>query len=1047
LDPDDQLVMRRPRRRTLALLALLVLFLAVALIAWIQRRAIATDIIDSELERRGVRGSYEIAAIGPMTERLENVVIGDPERPDLVARWVEIELSYGLRAPRVGRITARGVRLRGRLVDGKLSLGEVDKLLPPPTGAPFRLPDLDVDLADASMALATPAGNLGLAVEGRGNLADGFEGRLAAAGRGLALGDCSLAAPRALVGISIANTRPRIDGPAQGGELACGQELALRRPVLDLELLLTEGLDGWLGRSRVEAAQVRAAGGGTGPVRGRISFSGDAERTRGRIALAGADARSGDVAAARLILDAAYDVQPRAGGYRIAGTAAAQGLTSGRGALRPATDALRSLGGTPIAPIGAALADAVERAGRALDLRGQFALASAAGGGGLQIERLTATSGSGARLSLSDGRGVAIDLGSGAATVDGRISLAGGGFPEMRGALRQAGFGAPVEGTVEIAPIQAGGARLALREIRFAAAGDGTTRVDTVAAVDGPLDGGHVAGLLVPIEGRFGRGGLRFGERCTPASFRSLRYGTLELGATRLSLCPFERALLWRQAGGSLRGGADVAGLRLAGRLGSSPIRLESAGFRFTVAEPGFSGRGVAIRLGSPGYVNRLDLASLSGRFTRRGIEGRFAGGAGQIANVPLLLSEAQGRWQVIGGEAAVDGAMRVADDAELPRFHPLETRDFRLTLADNRIDADGWLTDPETGTQVLHADIGHALDSGRGRAVLDVPGIRFDPSYQPEELTRLTTGVVALVDGELKGRGEIAWSPEGTTSSGTFSTEKMNLAAAFGPVQGLSTTVHFSDLLGLETPPGQRAEVDLIQAGIDAYDGTIRYQLLPDLRVRVESGYWPFAGGELFLDETVLDFSQPSAKQLTFRVVGMDAAAFVQEMEFSNIAATGTFDGTVPMVFDQRGGRIVRGHLLAREGGGVVSYVGELTDRQLGAYGKLAFDALKSLRYSKLSIVLDGSLEGEFIAEVELDGIARNAPAPSGLAGYAINQLAKIPFEFNITARGPFRSIISMMRSFEDPTALIQSALPAELRDRPTTSTTVQPQESEIVR
>jgi hypothetical protein len=383
-------------------------------------------------------------------------------------------------------------------------------------------------------------------------------------------------------------------------------------------------------------------------------------------------------------------------------------------------------------------------------------------------------------------------------------------------------------------------------------------------------------------------------------------------------------------------------------------------------------------------------------------------------------------------------------------------TKDFALDLSGNRITATGWLQEPATGTRVARADILHALDTGTGRALIDVPGIRFDPALQPERLTPLTTGVVALVNGTVQGDARIDWSPNGTSSTGTFSTKGMNLAATFGPVENLTTTIRFTDLLNLVTAPGQEAEVGVVRTGIDVFDGRIRYQLLPGLRVRVESGRWPFAGGELFLEETVLDFSKPSEKRLTFRVTGMDAARFVQQMEFSNISVTGTFDGIIPMLFDERGGRIVGGRLIARPEGGTLSYIGELTDKQLGAYGKLAFDALKSLRYNKLAVVLNGALDGEFIAGIELDGIARDpsvAVSPGGgirgmIANRALTQLAKIPFEFNITVRGPFRAVIGTARSLRDPTNLLQTVLPEMIRNQPaTTPKPVQPKESETVR
>ena len=73
----------------------------------------------------------------------------------------------------------------------------------------------------------------------------------------------------------------------------------------------------------------------------------------------------------------------------------------------------------------------------------------------------------------------------------------------------------------------------------------------------------------------------------------------------------------------------------------------------------------------------------------------------------------------------------------------------------------------------------------------------------------------------------------------------------------------------------------------------------------------------------------------------------------------------------------------------------GALTEAQLGAYGKLAFDALKSLRYNKLTINLDGALDGEFVAGIELDGIARDAAMTSVGTGGGITVRSDVAEEW----------------------------------------------------
>ncbi len=1047
---------RRRRRWPWVIAGLVLLVLVLLLAAWLMRRTIAADFIDRELESRGVQATYELKQVGFRTQRIENLVIGDPRRPDLTAQWVEIEVSLGLRSARVDVIRARGVRIRGRIVGGRVSLGQIDRLLPPPSGRPFRLPNQVVEIADAGIGLETPAGPVGLALSGRGNLSNGFNGSIAAVARGLRFGRCGISDVAARGAVRVRAQRPTFVGPTHIGSVRCGDRLQLDHPHFALNITLNEAFNAWTGRSEVAANAFRTGDTRLAGLRGGLSFDGGLGRMTGDMDLAAVAARVSQFRTARIGIDGRYIVSLRSGDFALGGNASAQGLIVPPSLLSNVAGAFRSTVGTPVGPIGDALASAVDRAGTVSSVRGRLRVVNGGGFGAARFEQLDALTRSGLRLAVRGGSGITYYWPANAVRTDAAFALRGGGLPEARFRLNQPRAGGPIQGTARIAPMAAGGARLQLGGIRFSNDGTGRTRIETVATMDGPLDVARFTGLVVPVHGHFAGGGFIFGERCVQASFRQLQVQSLRVGPATLPLCPNGRALLWKAPGGRIQGGAIVGGPRLAGRLGSSPISIASDRASFALLDRSFAASNLRLLLGRPEWLSRLNVGTLTGRFAGRGVGGAFAGLSGRVGNVPLLFDQGRGGWNLAGGELMVRGGLRVADAGERARFHPLVSNDFRLRLYENRITAGGLLRNPASGTAVTRASLEHDLGNGVGRALLDVPGITFDPAFQPEALTPLTTGVVALVGGPLAGRGQINWRPGSTTSTGSFTVTDMDLAAPFGPVEGLTTTVNFTDLLGLESAPGQQANVALIRTGIDVVDGNIRYQILPGQRVRIEAGRWPFAGGELVLRETLLDFSQPSTKRLTFEVVGLQAANFIQQMEFANIAATGTFDGIIPMEFDITGGRVIGGRLAAREEGGTLSYVGELSEQQLGIYGNMAFEALRSLRYSRLTIALDGSLAGEFFTRIQLDGIARD-PSLTGitagglrglLARRALSQLAALPFRFNIQVRGPFRAIIGTTRSLEDPSLLIQPVLPQELQNLPTTvtpaATPVQTQESE---
>ena len=1026
-----------PRLIGLVLIGLLVFLVAVALILWTQRRPLATDIVKRELERRGVQSSFTIERVGLRTQQVRNLVIGDPRRPDLTAEVAQIQMRIKWNGQvEFYRVVARGVRLRGRVVGNRVSWGQVDRLLPPPSGKPFSLPDISVDLADTSIALATPMGPIGIAIEGAGNLTGGFRGRLAAASPALDAGRCTLTGMRASLNVGVAARRPQVRGPLFAERFACPEsDIAIAQLRFEIASRFSEGFDRFNGRGRMSALALSAGVNRLERLNAELSFGGEPTRILGKVRLAAGSARMAQLTAGRTMLDGSYLLNAARGHVTLFADYGATGVDLDPALTAELRGALGGAGGTPLEPLAEALGASIERATRAMSARGSLRLVNVAGGGAVRVETADVRSASGARIEVGgEGDGISYYWPSNRLRIDGLVRTAGGGLPTAELALSMPRGGGPASGTLRMAPYAAGGARLALAPLRFAAQPNGGTRIDTVATIDGPISGGNVTGLVVPVSGVVGPGSsLAFGRGCVPVRFAALRLGGLRLGRTSLPVCATGPAVFFRQSDGDIALRAATSNLALNGRLGSSPFALRAGRVAMTGSR-GFALTGVAARLGNPQAPILLNAPRLAGTFSGSGIRGTFAGADATIGRVPIKLTEADGRWLYYRNRLTVNGAATASDiGAPEPRFYPLRSEDLSFSLAGSDIRAGGSLRHPGTGALVTNVAITHDLGSGQGGATLDVPGLAFrQGGLQPEMITRLTEGVIALVNGTVTGQGRIAWNGQGeVTSTGEFSTEGTDLAAAFGPVTGLAGTIRFTDLLGLETAPDQTARVATINPGILVENGVITYQLLPGQLVRIQAGRWPFMGGELILRETVLNLGRPSPKRLTFEVRGFNARMFVDSFGFGEaIQAEGIFDGVLPMIFDDAGGRIVGGRLDSRAPGGRLAYNGVVNRANLGTAGNLAFNALRDLRYRSMIIRLDGDLAGEFGTRLTIDGV--------GLAGSNGTQrlisrfVGRIPLKFNVSITGPFRALIATAKSMRDPRALIQTTYDIPLEGVP---------------
>lgn len=1022
--------MRVPTTMKSRIFALLALVVIVALaVLWARRTPIAEHYIERALAERRVRASYSVSQIGLRTQRIENLVLGDPARPDLVARSVEVDIGYGLAAPRVVAVRARGVRIFGRADSAGLHLGELDKFRDPKSSAPFSLPDIALTLDDARARIETPLGPLGLIIDGAGNLHDGFAGKAAALMRDVKAGGCVTPRVTAYLDVQMRDGgSPHLSGPVRAEALGCADgAVTLAGLSLRPDVMLSPALDRWQGTIGAESKALRASGVVANAPQLRLSFDGSAKGTRGE---GGLDARGLSV----------------------------EGLDA-----RALRSMARSASSTPVGPLLERLADGVGALQTDTRIESRFAFDQQGSKAALHIHALALSGARGTRIALGEGGRIDLSLPDMRWALVGGMTSGGGGLPEMALRLRPVAGGG-MAGEMFVQPYAAGGARLDLAPVRFAAGGGGETRITTSFTLDGPMPDGRLRGLTMPVVATWGSRGLIVNPGCAPVSFGSLKTGSLILERYSGRACPVDGGMLVSRGGG-LGGGLALGQTSLIGRIGESPMRLEARSVRYVLRD-GFALADAALSMGAADAPVLLSTARLEGRTLASGIGGSAQGIEAKIGTVPLLVREGSATWGFAKGALALKGRILVLDDATPDRFNPIESEDFRLTLANGRIEAGGSLHLPGKERTIATVSVRHMLDSGSGSAEFDIGSLRFDRQLQPDEITHIALGVVANVEGTVTGGGRIDWTRDGVTSSGTFATEGTNLAAAFGPVRGLSTRIHFTDLLGLVTAPGQEMRLVSVNPGVEVRDGAMRYALLPGQRMAIEGAQWPFAGGTLSMLPTVMDMSAEKPRSMAFRVVGLQAGAFIQLMELENISATGTFDGLLPMVFDAGGGRIVGGILTARQSGmpplvldhvegvtipcdrtrqgGRLAYVGQVSNENLGRMGRLAFDALKDLQYKCLTVLMDGAVDGEVVTQVAFNGVNRGelSSVPKAVA----QQFVGLPFIFNIRIAAPFRGLLNTARSFTDPSLLIRQHLGDGFTPVKRNTLAVQPNESQTM-
>jgi len=984
--------------------------------AWLARDRIAGHVIDNQLAAMDLPATYRIETIAPGVEVLRDIVIGDPRRPDLTIERAEVRLVYGLGAPRIGKIRLTKPRLYGSYLKGKASFGALDKLLfGSDSKEPFRLPDYDLTIDDGRGLIDSDYGRVAVKADGAGKLRGGFAGTVAAISPGLTFGDCRAGRTTAFGALTVTGEKPRFVGPLRLAGLTCaGSAVAVADAELQLDAQADSDFKGATAKGHLRSGPITTPSVKAGSLALDTAFSWRGGALNGRIAANAGAVESGNGTIALLGLDGLVRARDGFSTLEFRGAVDGQGLRRGAGLTRALASAESNAKRTLFAPMAAQIRDVLAREERGSRLAGDITARSTRDGWSLVAPGATLRGGSGQTL-LQLSRFQISGHGQRTPTFAGSFSTGGAGLPRIAGSLEQAAAGRALF-RVTMAEYRAGGGALAVPDMLVAQLPDGSLGFSGTAKLSGAIPGGSVTNLILPVQGAYASNGeLALWRRCISPRFDKLELGQMALDGRTLTLCPAGGAAMVRSGAGGLRVAAGTSSLALTGHFGDTPMQISSGAVG--LAWPGVvTARAVDVALGPKETATRFRLGDVVAK-AGKDFSGTFGGVEARLAAVPLDVTNAAGQWRYADSRLTLSGtSFDLTDRTNPARFEKLVAKDAVLTLFDNHIDAEALLREPATGREVVRATIRHDLGDASGHADLAVNGLVFDKTLQPDQITRLALGVVANVGGTVRGKGRVDWNAKGVTSTGDFTSDSLDLAAAFGPVKGLSGTLHFTDLLGLVTAPHQKLKVASVNPGIEVTDGTIDIQMLPDQVVRLNGATWPFLGGTLTLEPTDLRLAIAEERHYTLTIVGLDAAKFVERMDLGNLSATGTFDGQMPLVFDANGGRIVGGKLVSRPPGGNVSYVGALSYKDLSTMANFAFDALKSMDYKTMTIAMQGDLEGEVVTNVKFGGVKQGAGTKQN---FLTRKVANLPIQFNVNIRAPFYQLITSLKAMYDPAAV----------------------------
>lgn len=390
--------------------------------------------------------------------------------------------------------------------------------------------------------------------------------------------------------------------------------------------------------------------------------------------------------------------------------------------------------------------------------------------------------------------------------------------------------------------------------------------------------------------------------------------------------------------------------------------------------------RNSSYRLGRTRFVGKPPAIELAGRYSptdNQTIARGTAKGGSVVMNDLLRFDRADATLEfALEKDAMTVGIdatqLRMTEYGAAAKVAPIFANGS-MTLADNV--ARFTYNALSEGGAALGAGSGeHNIKTASGTAAFKFNRLTFMPNgLQPDGLAPVLKGIIGLTQGAAEGDAGFSWSPEGIESQATLSFDDITFR---GPgltvtkTAGVNGEIAFSSLWPVATDGAQTITVSGVDFGaLQLEDGEIIFDMPGDDTLLVERAIFPWFGGQIGVRGATATFTGGYARA-PLRVESVDLKQILEFVDVEGLSGAGTLNGELPIIVENSRASFIGGRLTA-EGPGRISYVGKAgaAAAEAGGDAQIAFDVLRDLRYEKLSVLIDGPLDGRLDFRINFEG------------------------------------------------------------------------------